>query len=432
MQPATAHRPLSTAITYHLYQRKALLMAKKKVRSRSIASMIAITVIGVLVYRIGAHIPLPGVALQVPFDQDFLATASMLSGANLSQAAFFGLGVMPYIMAQIVMQILQTCVPSIKHVSQDGAAGRNKVVQWTRRLTVPFAAIAAALYLVSATVTISGMNEIVLKVLDGIILIGGAMLLMRIGEIIDENGVGQGMSVLICASILSQIPSALANAYYAQDTKLQVAVAALMFIVMVPIVVKMERAQKRVPITRAALAQSEHVDSYLPIRLIVAGVVPVIFASAIRSIPTMVMSLIPLTSDTLNIYLNVLAFMNGWPGLALEFVLIIAFAFIYTALAFDCDQIAETLAETGAYITDGDVAPGKPTAQYLRHVTTKVTVLGSVLLAVVAMVPSVIALLTGNVLVGAIGGTSLIIIADTIMQIADQVRAERLVAKSAA
>lgn len=403
-------------------------MANKSRATRSLASMIAVTVIGVLVYRIGAHVPLPGIALQVPFDQDFVAAASMLSGATLTQATFFGLGVMPYIMAQIIMQMLQTCIPAIKRVSKDGAAGRNKIVQWTRRLTVIFAAFAAVAYLFTATVTIGGINEIVLKVLDGIILVAGAVTLMRIGEIIDERGLGQGMSVIIAASILSQVPAAISSAIMANDTKIQAAVALGLFIITVPIVVWMECSIKKIPLMRAAVATTDHVEQYLPIRLIVAGVVPVIFASMLRSLPTFIMGLIP-TND-LTMYLNVYSFMNGWPGLAIEALLIILFSFLYIALAFDCDEMAENLAKSGAYIADADVAPGKDTANYIRRIVMQVTIPGSILLMVVAMIPSVVSLTTGNTLVAALGGTSLIIVADTVIRIADQVHAERLVTKA--
>lgn len=403
-------------------------MANKSRATRSLASMIAVTVIGVLVYRIGAHVPLPGIALQVPFDKDFIAAASMLSGATLTQATFFGLGVMPYVMAQIIMQVLQTCIPSIKRVAKDGAAGRNKVVQWTRRLTVAFAAVSAALYLLTATVTIGGIDDILLKTLDGIILVAGAVTLMRIGEVIDERGLGQGMSVIIAASILSQVPSAISSAILADDTKMQATIALILFVVTVPIVVWMECSIKKIPLMRAAVATTDNVEQYLPIRLIVAGVVPVIFASAIRSLPTFVMGFIPMTDLTL--YLNVYSFMNGWPGLAIEAALIIVFSFFYIALAFDCDEIAENLAKSGAYIADADVAPGKETASYIRRIVMQVTIPGSILLMVVAMIPSVVSLTTGNTLVSALGGTSLIIVADTVIRIADQVRAERLVAKT--
>lgn len=396
-------------------------------KSRTLASMAAVTVIGILAYRIGAHVPLPGIALQVPFDEDFLATASMLSGASLTQATFFGLGVMPYIMAQIVMQVLQTCIPAIKRVAKDGAAGRNRIVQWTRRMTVAFAAVYAVLYLLTANVTIGGIDPLLLKVLDGVILVGGAMALMRIGEIIDEHGLGQGMSVIIAASILSQVPSAVSSAIVANDTKAQVAVAAAMFVVMVPVVVWMERTVKNIKLARASATVATKVDHYLPVRLIVAGVVPVIFASMLRSLPTFVMGFLPITD--VNLYFSVYAFMNGWPGLTIEAALIVLFSFAYIVIAFDCDEIAENLAKNGAYIAEAHVRPGRETAAYIRRVVLQVTVPGAFLLTVVALMPGVITMLTGNALVGAIGGTSLIIVADTVMRIADQVRAERLVAK---
>ena len=404
-------------------------MKNKATKTRSLAAMIAVTILGVLVYRIGSYVPLPGVALQVPFDGDFLQVASMLSGMNLSQAAFFGLGVTPYIMAQIVMQALQTVVPPIKRVARDGVAGRNKVTQWTRLLTVPFAIVAATLYLLTANVTVGGIDPVMLKILDGIILVAGSLVLMRIGEVIDEHGLGQGMSVIITASILSQLPAVMMSVIAADDTKVQVAVAAAMFVIMAPIVIWMERTTRRIPLVRAAQRTSDRVDSYLPIRLVVAGVVPVIFASALRSLPTLVLGFIP-TND-LTRYLSVYSFMNGWPGLVIEAVLILLFAFAYTAVAFDCDQLAENLAKSGTYIANADVAPGKPTARHIRDIVMRTTVPGSILLMLVAMVPSVIALVTGNALVTAIGGTSLIIVADTVMSVVDQARAERLVAQDA-
>lgn len=400
-------------------------MGKQKSK---LSRMIAATLLGILVYRIGAHVPLPGVEMPDILSNDFARTASMLTGASLSQATLFGLGVMPFIMAQIVMQVLQTMHPRVKAIYNDGTAGRNKITQWTRMLTVPFAAIAATLYLMSATVTVDGIDPVMLKVMDGIILVGGAMLLMRIGELIAEHGIGQGMSVIVCASILAQIPSTFTTgAMYTEHLGVDIAVAAAMFLITVPIVVRMERAQKRIPVTYASAQKSNKVDTYLPIRLVVAGVVPVIFASAIRTIPLMVLAAMP---DQFENYLKVASFMNGWGGIALEALLIVLFSFIYAALAFDCSQIAKNLAENGGYIADADVAPGSQTERYLKNVVREITWPGGILLAIVAIVPSIIALATGNMFVSAIGGTSLIIVADTIMQMADQVSGEMAVAKT--
>ena len=400
-------------------------MGKQKSK---LSRMIAATLLGILVYRIGAHVPLPGIEMPDILSNDFARTASMLTGASLSQATLFGLGVMPFIMAQIVMQVLQTMHPRVKAIYNDGTAGRNKITQWTRMLTVPFAAIAATLYLMSATVTVDGIDPVMLKVMDGIILVGGAMLLMRIGELIAEHGIGQGMSVIVCASILAQIPSTFTTgAMYTEHLGVDIAVAAAMFLITVPIVVRMERAQKRIPITYASAQKSNKVDTYLPIRLVVAGVVPVIVASAIRTIPLMVLAAMP---DQFENYLKVASFMNGWGGIALEALLIVLFSFIYAALAFDCSQIAKNLAENGGYIADADVAPGSQTERYLKNVVREITWPGGILLTIVAIVPSVIALATGNMFVSAIGGTSLIIVADTIMQMADQVSGEMAVAKT--
>ena len=400
-------------------------MGKQKSK---LSRMIAATLLGILVYRIGAHVPLPGVEMPDILSNDFARTASMLTGASLSQATLFGLGVMPFIMAQIIMQVLQTMHPRVKAIYNDGTAGRNKITQWTRMLTVPFAAIAATLYLMSATVTVDGIDPVMLKVMDGIILVGGAMLLMRIGELIAEHGIGQGMSVIVCASILAQIPSTFTTgAMYTEHLGVDIAVAAAMFLITVPIVVRMERAQKRIPVTYASAQKSNKVDTYLPIRLVVAGVVPVIFASAIRTIPLMVLAAMP---DQFENYLKVASFMNGWGGIALEALLIVLFSFIYAALAFDCSQIAKNLAENGGYIADADVAPGSQTERYLKNVVREITWPGGILLTIVAIVPSIIALATGNMFVSAIGGTSLIIVADTIMQMADQVSGEMAVAKT--
>ena len=388
--------------------------------------MVALTVAGILVYRIGAHIPLPGVTIDIALDNDFLNTASMLSGANYETATFFSLGVMPYIMAQIIMQMLQAAFTRVKRVAKDGAAGRNKITQWTRRLTVVFAILQAVPYLFGATTTIAGVDPLVVKLMDGIILVAGAMLLMRIGEVIDERGLGRGVSVLIASSILTRVPATIAaqvtNAGFAQNA----AVAAAMFAVLTVVIVCMERAVKHVAISRAALTTSSKVESFVPVRLIVAGVIPVIFASTLISLPSLIATLANAGTDVTD---AITTYTSGWYGVGIQVALIILFAFAYGSLAFDADEIADQLNRAGAYITEADVRPGQETADYLARVVRQVTVPGSVLLAVVAMAPSAIALVTGNALVSAIGGTSLIIVADTIMQMSDQARAERLVAK---
>lgn len=390
--------------------------------------MVLVTVLGVLAYRVGAHVPLPGVSLSLDLGNGFLRTASLLSGATLSQATVFGLGVMPYIMAQIVMQILQTCIPSIKAVAEDGVAGRNRVTQWTRRLAIPFAMLYAALYLWQANVTMEGVPGLAMKAIDGVILVGGAMMVMRIGELVDEGGLGQGMSVLICASILSGIPSTFASASYGSRFGLELAVALVMFAVTVPVVVRMERTTRDVAVAYARESTSPRVNAVLPIRLVIAGVVPVIFASMVVALPSLVLSVMPDKSAT---YLTVSSIMSGYPGLAAEFVLIVAFSLLYVAIGFDCDMLAKNMAQSGAYVTEADVKPGDETADYLRRVSRGVTVPGGFLMAVVACVPTLIGLATGNSLVAALGGTSLVIVADTVMQVADAVRAERAVASKA-
>lgn len=399
---------------------------RKSTRRRSVARMAALTVVGVLAYRIGAHIPLPGVTLDVSMDNDFLNTVSMLSGANYSAATFFSLGVMPYIMAQIVMQMLQAAFTSVKRIAKDGAAGRNKITQWTRRLTVAFAILEAVPYLFGATTTIGTVDPLVIKMMDGVILVAGAMLLMRIGEIIDERGLGRGVSVLITASILTRLPATIATQVASDGFTQHLAVAMSLFVIIVPVIVCMERATKHVAISRAALTVSSKVESYIPVRLVVAGVIPVIFASTLISLPALIAQIAGAGTDVTD---AISTYTSGWYGIAIQAALIVLFAFAYASLAFDSDEVADQLDKAGAYVTEADVRPGEETARYLSHVVNQVTIPGSVLLAVVAMAPSVVAMLTGNALLTAIGGTSLIIIADTIMQMSDQARAERLVAK---
>lgn len=407
---------------------------KKKAGSRSLASMVLVTALAVICYRIGAHVPLPGIAISPSVDNEFLRTAAILSGSSLSKATVMGLGATPYIMASIVMQALQTAVPAVKHIAQDGAAGRNKVTQWTRRLSVLFAAIAAVLYLRSSYGTIDGVDDMLLRVIDGVILVAGATVLMRLGEIVDEQGLGQGMSVIICASILSQVPASIATAtYVSSDLVRDGAVAALILLVSIPVVIKMERAVMKVPVTYGTSRVSANVHDCIPIRLVVAGVVPVIFASALVSLPLSVLGAFDGLTDAYTAYYG---FTSGWGGVAVQFVLIMVFAFVYAALAFDTDAIAENLAKSGGYVVGA--RPGAHTAALLRKTVRRVTWPGGFMMAVVAMAPSAIALVYSNSLISALGGTSLVIVVDVVIQVADAVagelagkRHDKLVAASA-
>ena len=389
-----------------------------------------------VVYRIGTFIPLPGVdpvAMQQLFqDQSgtILQMFNMFSGGALERLSIFALGIMPYISASIIMQMATHVVPTLQQLRKEGEAGRRKITQYTRYGTVvlsTFQAIAAASALQTNQVVINPGTGFV--VTSAVTLVTGTMFLMWLGEQITERGVGNGISMLILASIVSGIPSAIGGTLeLVSSGSMNQAMPFVLAIVMLAVtafVVFMERAQRRITVNYAKRQQGRRMyagqTSHLPFKINMSGVIPPIFASSLILFPATIATWFGTSQPWLQ---RVAASMSpGQPIYILLYgAMIIFFCFFYTALVFNARETADNLKRSGAFIPG--IRPGQQTAEYIDKVLTRLTFWGAIYITAVCLLPEFLILEFGVQFY--FGGTSLLIIVVVTMDFMSQLQAHMM------
>jgi preprotein translocase subunit SecY len=402
-------------------------MLGNKSNLQELKSRIWFVVIALIVFRLGSYIPVPGVNPKVLSQLletqggGLLDMFNMFSGGALGRFSLFALGVMPYITTSIIIQILGHTVPKLKELKKEGESGRKKINQYTRYFTVILAAFQG--YAISFSLQQMGSSNGVAVVPNPgfgflfpatVALTGGTMFLMWLGEQISERGIGNGISLIIFAGIVVGLPAAIGSTFsMVSEGNLNALVALLLLVIALGItyfVVFVERAQRRITIQYArrggrtgTLAQS----SYLPLKVNMSGVIPVIFASSLVLFPGTLAQFLG-QKDGWGWLLDVSAWLS--PGNVLYMImfggLIVWFAFFYTALTFDPNEISDNLKRSGAVVPG--IRPGRHTADYIDSVTTKVTFWGALYLLGVSLMPQFI--LNIWQVPFALGGTSLLIV----------------------
>ena len=384
-------------------------------------------IIAIVIYRIGAHIPIPGLdpeKLTVLFHQqsnNIIGLFNMFSGGALSRLTVFALGIMPYISASIIMQLFTVVSPSLEQLKKEGEQGRRKINQYTRYATLLISAVQAfgmAKWLVSQGIALNSNFSFYFTAT--LTLITGTMFLMWLGEQITERGIGNGISLIIFSGIVSGLPAAIGKSFE-QVRQGDIQVLGLMFIVAVIIlvtafVVFVERGQRRIIVHYAQKQQGRKIyaaqNSHLPLKINMAGVIPPIFASSIIMLPATLAQWFGNTKGMAWLGNIGFALSPGQPLYLILFsVAIIFFCFFYTALVFNPRETAENLKKTGAFIPG--IRPGEQSAKYIDNVMTRLTVLGSIYLILVALLPEFM-IFTWHVPFY-FGGTSLLIIVVVIM-----------------
>lgn len=391
-----------------------------------------------VVFRVGSFIPVPGIdpaELAQLFQQQsgtILDVGVMFTGGALERLSIFALGVMPYISASIIMQLLTATVPTLKELKKEGESGRRKITQYTRYGTVflaGFQSIGTGVALWNQGIAQGGVTEFQFIFTTALTLTTGALFLMWLGEQVTERGIGNGISMLIFAAIVSGLPSAIGGtldlvrtgelSFFFVVALFVGALAVLAFVVFV------ERAQRRIPVHHAQrqrgrrmyAAQTQH----LPLKLNMAGVIPPIFASSIILFPATVIRFLGERGSVANWVSNAIA--PGQPLYVLFYsAMIIFFCFFYTALVFDSRETADNLKKSGAFIPG--VRPGKQTADYIDTVLTRLTVAGAVYVTLVCLLPELL-ILKYNVPFY-FGGTSLLIIVVVVMDFMSQLQAHMM------
>ena len=396
--------------------------------------------IGILaLYRFGAYLPAPGVPFASMLEafqtaaagSGAIAVLNLFSGGALSRVSVFSLGIMPYITAQIILQMFQAVIPSLGELAKEGESGQRKITQYTRYLTIGLALINAIGYLFlfkSYGIDFSqlGFPEFIEDIVIVGVLLTGAIIIMWLGEVITQRGIGNGMSLIIFAHIMAGLPSALISSVKTSSTGAVVTlVTVLVMIAIIPVIVYIERGQRRIPVQYAKRVVGRRImggqSTYLPIKVNTAGVVPIIFASALLYLPAQLAVFFP-NVGWIQFVANALA--SGWVNWVLSVLLIVFFAYFYTSMVFNPDETADQLRKAGGFIPG--VRPGNATAEYIKSVLDHITLPGALFMAVLAVVPSILFSITGNTLMQSFGGTSVLIMVgvamDTISQLESQLK----------
>ncbi len=394
--------------------------------------------LAIIVYRIGTHIPVPGIdpdQVSRLFEQNegtIIGLFNMFSGGALERMSILALGIMPYISASIIMQLMTAVTPSLEQLKKEGDAGRRKISQYTRYLTILLALVqgtAMSVGLASQGLAYQSSPVLLFHVVAITSLVTGAVFMMWLGEQVTEKGIGNGISMLIFAGIVAGLPSAVGQAFESsQQGDLNILLLlGILFILLAVVwfVVRVERGQRRITVNYAKRQQGKKMyaaqSSHLPLKVNMAGVIPAIFASSLLLFPQSIASWLGNGEGGGSEFLQEFALALG-PGQPLNFILfaslIIFFCFFYTALMYNPNEVADNLKKSGAYIPG--IRPGEQSAKYIDSVLTRLTVVGSLYMAAVCLMPQFLIVATNIPFY--LGGTSLLIVVVVLMDFMSQVQ----------
>ena len=389
----------------------------------------------IALYRIGGWIPIPGVDLDVLREATggqqagaIVGIINVFSGGALQQMAIFALGIMPYITASIIMQLLAVVIPKLEELKREGEQGRRKITQYTRYGTVGLALLQSTGLVTLARngvafdriVMSGGTGTVIIAVLT---LTAGTTLVMWLGELVTARGVGNGMSILIYVSIISQFPSELFIVRTQNGWPWVFGVLA-MGVVLTVAVVFMEMGQRRIPVqyARRQVGRKSYggQSTYIPLKVNQSGVIPVIFASSLMYLPGLAAQLSG-NQSFINFTEQYLSDATSWVFILVFAVLTIFFAYFYSAITFNPVEVADNMQRYGGFIPG--IRPGRQTAEYLDKVLTRITLPGSMYLASVAVLPFIL-LAVGNIGAFPLGGVSLLIMVGVALQTNQQIESQ--------
>jgi preprotein translocase subunit SecY len=394
------------------------------------------TLLFLLIYRVGSWVVLPGVNHATLDSQKakegLVGLLNMFAGGSFSRASIFALGVMPYISASIVMQLLGIAVPYFAKMQKEGESGRNKINQWTRYLTIAITAPQAFFYLHSQipqeAILIPGLAFTVMNVF---VLTAGTLFVMWLGEKITDKGIGNGISLIIMVGIIAQLPSAFlaefANRIGGNGGLITfiVELVVLIGVIMFTILIVQGTRKVAVQYAKRIVGNKQYggVRQYIPLKVTMAGVMPIIFAQALMFIPATIAQFFPNASS--NGILIALGNYNSGLHNVLFALLIIVFTYFYTAITFNPNQMADDMKKNGGFIPG--IKPGQATSSYLDDVMSKITLPGSICLAIIAIIPPLVTLAGVSSLFSRFfGGTSLIILVGVVLDTLQQIESHLL------
>lgn len=428
---------------------KAIQTIKNIWKIEDLRNKILFTFLLILVYRFGSFIVLPGVnpeglkPLENQTSEGLMSLLNMFSGGAFSNASIFALGIMPYISASIVVQLLTIALPYFQKIQKDGESGRKKITQLTRYLTVFILLIQGPSYLINLSMQAPDAvpGDFFFKVSSVIIMCAGSMFVMWLGERITDKGIGNGISIIILIGILARFPDAIAKELVSaiSGTSGGFIILLLEFVFLFVVImasIALVQAVRRIPVqyakqTAAMAAKSGSAASriggvrqYIPLKVNAAGVMPIIFAQAIMFIPLSVLPFVAgdETVQTVQNFMN----LNSWQYNVVFAFLIIVFTYFYTAITIQPNQMAEDLKRNDGFIPK--VKPGAETAEYIDDVMSKITLPGAIFLAIIAVMPAIVSSLVevNHQFAQFFGGTSLLIMVGVVLDTLQQVEGHLL------
>jgi len=396
---------------------------------------LAFTAAMLALYRLGAYIPAPGINVDAVEDlsqqfagSNILGFLNLFSGGSLQRFAIFALGIMPYITASIILQLMTVVLPSLEKLRKEGEVGQQKITQYTRYLTVALAFGQSIGYVFLFRSFSTGGADVVDGFTFGtvftivITLTAGCVMLMWFGELITQRGIGNGISLMIFASIAAGLPNGI-QAWWTNPDQVFKVMMPFLALAIIAGIVFMQEGQRRIPVQYAKQVVGRTVASasstYLPLRVNMAGVIPVIFAASLMAFPPTVGQLIqqPWAQDMSTFFAP-----NGWAYIVGESVLIVLFTYFYTAVTFNPVEQADNLKKYGGFIPG--VRPGRPTAEYLDRILARLTFPGALYLAAVAALPTILINQTSANFF--FGGTSILIVVGVALDTMKQLEAQMM------
>jgi len=399
-----------------------------------IRKKLAFTALLLALYRLGSHLPVPGINTQAVDDAQsqfggggILNLLNTFSGGSLGRLSVFALGIMPYITASIILQLLQVAVPSLEKLAKEGEVGQQRITQYTRYLTVglAFAQAIGYVFLFKSFTASAGEPLITQFDLPHVFMIvmsltAGMILLMWMGELITQRGIGNGISLMIFASIVSRLPHGI-QAWWTNPDQVFKVMMPFIALAVIAGIVFVQEGQRRIPIQYAKRVIGRRMTSggqtYLPLRVNMAGVIPVIFAASMMALPPTIGQLIntPFARDISTFFSP-----NGWAYVLGESIFIILFTYFYTAVTFNPVDQADNLKKYGGFIPG--VRPGKPTAEFLDRILARLTFPGALYLALIAALPTILINQTSANFF--FGGTSILIVIGVALDTMKQLEAQ--------
>jgi preprotein translocase subunit SecY len=393
------------------------------------------------VFRVIAHVPLPGVRLEelreLMASNQLLGMLDLFSGGSLTTFSIAALGVYPYITAQIVMQVLSPVIPQLQDLQKEGESGRMKVSQYTRLLAVPLAILQAyaqgsllAREGILNNFGLVGVGTFLPTISMILTLTATTMFLVWLGELITEQGIGNGMSLIIFAGIISKLPASIAQSFASGIGALSVVGLGLIGVAMVGAIIYINEGQRRIMVQYAKRIRGNRVfggtSTYIPLRVNSSGMIPLIFAMSIMLIPGTVATYFtaaePGAVRTVAEFVAEIFSSNGVVYWVLYFWLVVGFTYFYTAVVFQQQNLPETLQKQGGFIPG--IRAGRPTADYLNRVLNRITLLGAVFLGVVAVAPYIAGLIVGDSGMTTLSSTGILIVVGVVLDTMKQLEAQ--------